>query len=70
MITNSRWIPTTAQRAFLKASIEDYKVSQESKSLGDFWARIFAGWFHRWPPTEIAPQGLVEKVCQLTYVSQ
>ncbi len=69
MSTNSRWIPTGAQRDFLKASIMDYKSSQEKKSLGDFWARIFAAWFQRWPATDVAPQGLVEKVRQLPYIS-
>ncbi|KAF4568592.1 hypothetical protein EYR40_004151 [Pleurotus pulmonarius] len=67
MITNSRWIPTAAQRDLLKASIADYRASQESKSLGDFWARIFAAWFQRWPATEIAPQGLVEKKLKAWY---
>ncbi|KAF4579407.1 hypothetical protein EYR36_001217 [Pleurotus pulmonarius] len=61
LLSNSRWLPSSAQKRFLKNTIPDYKASQESRTLGDFWAPLFAEWFSRWAATEIAPQGLVEK---------
>lgn len=62
LLSNSKWVPTPTQKAFLKGLIPEYKTAQEVKGLHDFWPRLFVLWFTKWPATDMAPQGLVEKV--------
>ncbi|KAF9489113.1 hypothetical protein BDN71DRAFT_1435608 [Pleurotus eryngii] len=67
MVTNNRWHITTKQHKFLTDRIPDYKSAQAKKKLIDFWPFLYMHWFDRWPATEVAPQGLVEKKLKAWY---
>ncbi|KAF8232497.1 hypothetical protein L208DRAFT_1377618 [Tricholoma matsutake] len=42
------WV-TSDQQAFLTAQILDYLTAQKDKSLTSFWARLYEGWFQKFP---------------------
>ena len=37
------------QQAFLTAQVSDYLTAQKEKSLTSFWARLYEGWFQKFP---------------------
>lgn len=61
-MNNNKWQLTASQRKFLQDNIIDYKANQANKRLVDFWPRLFAHWFERWPATDTAPMASVELV--------
>ncbi|KAF8233701.1 hypothetical protein L208DRAFT_1377182 [Tricholoma matsutake] len=42
------WV-TSDQQAFLTTQISDYLTAQKDKSLTSFLARLYEGWFHKFP---------------------
>ena len=40
---------TPDQQAFLITRVSDYLTAQKEKSLTSFWARLYEGWFQKFP---------------------
>lgn len=51
----TRSLLTEEQRAFLEASLPDFRHAQLDSTTPSFFSRIYAAWFDKWPPTEPDP---------------